>query len=164
MVTTDITIGKVWDILREIPDPEIPVLTIVDLNVVKKVEISEEDGVVIHLRPTFSGCPALDLMRTQVLHVLRDRGVERVAVHVDMSSPWSTDDIPESARQKLLEFGIAPPPMKSGGIEAALARPVECPHCGSDRTRMDSAFGSTLCKQLFVCDACRQPFERFKPL
>ncbi len=164
MVSVEISEEKIWTILGEIPDPEIPVLSLVDLNIIKAVECSDREGVTIHLRPTFSGCPALDLMRTQVKSVLESRGIDRVTVRVDISSPWSTDDIPETARQRLLEYGIAPPPMKNGDIERALALPVACPHCGSESTHLDSAFGSTLCKQMFVCDSCRQPFERFKPL
>ena len=164
MVTAELTVEKIWTILREIPDPEIPVLSLVDLNVVKRVDVSATDGVRVELRPTFSGCPAIDLMKRQIHDVLTSRGVEHVSVEVDLASPWSTDDMGEEAKERLRAFGIAPPPRKGRDIGAALRLPVPCPHCGSEGTHLDSAFGSTLCKQLFVCDACHQPFERFKPL
>jgi ring-1,2-phenylacetyl-CoA epoxidase subunit PaaD len=164
MVETEMTVAKVWEILSEIPDPEIPVLSLVDLNIVKKVELDDADGTHIYIRPTFSGCPALDLMRTQVQDVLTSRGAPNVTVHVDHTSRWSTNDIPDEARERLRSFGIAPPPKLDGDLEEALSRPVACPHCDSEQTELDSAFGSTLCKQMFVCRSCRQPFERFKPM
>jgi ring-1,2-phenylacetyl-CoA epoxidase subunit PaaD len=154
---------RVWDILRTVPDPEIPVLSLVDLGVVRSVRVHDE-GVEVIIRPTFSGCPAMDHMRDEVERALRDEGYARVTVSIDRTSSWSTNELHEAARQRLAAIGIAPPPTATGDLARDLSAPVTCPHCGSLDTRLDSAFGSTLCKQIFRCQSCRQSFERFKPL
>lgn len=158
-----VTVERVWEILRGIPDPEIPALSLVDLRVIRNVSV-EVDCISVVLRPTFSGCPALHHMKEQVESTLSSLNQGAVRVTIDHTSSWSTDDLTDLTRKKLSAFGIAPPPHGASDIETALAAPVECPHCGSLRTRLDSPFGPTLCKQLFVCDDCRHPFERFKPL
>lgn len=154
---------KVWEILRTVPDPEIPVISLVDLGVVRSVRL-EGKGVEVIIRPTFSGCPAMEHMRAEVDRALREEGYAPVKVTVDRTSIWSTNELNESARQRLTTIGIAPPPKATGDLAADLAHPVACPHCGSGDTHLDSAFGSTLCKQIFRCRSCRQSFERFKPL
>lgn len=154
---------KVWEILRTVPDPEIPVISLVDLGVVRSVRV-EGGGVEVVIRPTFSGCPAMEHMRAEVERALREEGYESVKVTVDRTGVWSTNELKESARRRLSAIGIAPPPVTTGDLAADLARPVTCPQCGSGDTQLDSAFGSTLCKQIFRCRSCRQSFERFKPL
>ncbi|MCU0454025.1 MAG: phenylacetate-CoA oxygenase subunit PaaJ [Bacteroidetes bacterium] len=154
---------RIWEILRTVPDPEIPVISLVDLGVVRSVRL-DGPGVEVVIRPTFSGCPALQHMRDEVERALREQGYEPVTVTIDRLSSWSTNALHEAARQRLLAFGIAPPPVATGDLSADLAKPVACPQCGSSDTVVDSAFGPTLCKQIFRCKACRQSFERFKPL
>ena len=157
------TSERVWELLRTIPDPEIPVISLVDLRVVTSVQL---DGcaVSVTLRPTFSGCPALHHMREEVERVLKADGFSPVRVTVDHTVSWSTNDLDASTKDRLRSMGIAPPPMRTHDLARDLGAPVVCPLCGSRETRLDSTFGSTLCKQIFFCHSCRQSFDRFKPL
>jgi len=157
------TLEDVWKALHDVKDPEIPVLSLVDLNVIRDVTI-DGTGVSIRMVPTFSGCPALDMMRQEIVAKLRELGFENIDVRVDRNAVWSTDELSDATRAKLREFGIAPPARKGNSLVAALMLPVECPFCHSKETRLEGEFGATLCKQLFYCDDCRQSFERFKPL
>ena len=158
-----ITEEQVWDALREVMDPEIPVLSLVDLHVVRSVEV-QENKVKVVITPTFSGCPALDHMKGEIHEKLTELGVEHIDVVVNRSLSWSTDLLDDSAKSKLRSFGVAPPPTRQENLSITLSLPVECPFCGSSHTNLESPFGPTLCKQIFYCDNCRQSFERFKPL
>ncbi|MEX2117540.1 MAG: 1,2-phenylacetyl-CoA epoxidase subunit PaaD [Bacteroidota bacterium] len=160
---TQHTADEVWTALKQVMDPEIPVISLVDLNVIREVSVNGSD-VSIRLVPTFSGCPALDMMRQNVVEKLRELGFENIDVHVDRTALWSTDELSDATREKLREFGIAPPVRKGTSLAVTLMLPVECPFCRSKETRLEGEFGATLCKQLFYCDGCRQSFERFKPL
>lgn len=160
---TQHTVDEVWTALKQVMDPEIPVISLVDLNVIREVSVNGSD-VAIRLVPTFSGCPALEMMRKEVEEKLRTMGFENVDVRVDRTAVWSTDELSEAVRLKLQQFGIAPPVRKGTSLVAALMLPVECPFCHSQETRLEGEFGATLCKQLFYCGDCRQSFERFKPL
>lgn len=157
------TIADIWTALRDVKDPEIPVLSLVDLNVIRDVRLVGSD-VSIRLVPTFSGCPALEMMKREVEEKLRGLGFLNFHVQVDRTATWSTDELSEATRTKLREFGIAPPARKGNSLAVALMLPVECPFCNSKETRLEGEFGATLCKQLFYCTDCRQSFERFKPL
>jgi len=157
------TAEEVWAALRDVMDPEIPVLSLVDLNVIRDVNLNGAN-VAIRLVPTFSGCPALEMMRQDVEEKLRTMGFESVDVRVDRTAAWSTDELSDATRTRLQQFGIAPPGKKGNSLVAALMLPVECPFCHSKETRLEGEFGATLCKQLFYCTECRQSFERFKPL
>ena len=157
------TAEDVWTALRDVKDPEIPVLSLVDLNVIREVSVNGFE-VVIRMVPTFSGCPALDMMRREVEEKLSAMGFESIDVLVDRTAVWSTDELSEATRATLQQFGIAPPARKGESLIAALMLPVECPFCRSKETRLEGEFGATLCKQLFYCADCRQSFERFKPL
>jgi ring-1,2-phenylacetyl-CoA epoxidase subunit PaaD len=151
-------VSALHDLVAAVPDPEIPVLTIDDLGILRSVE---EDGerVVVTITPTYSGCPAMDAIRADIETRLRDAGVGEVEVRTVLSPPWTTDWISEAGRRKLEQFGIAPP------SPAGLLQPrVCCPRCRSFHVRELSRFGSTACKSLYVCDACHEPFDRFKPL
>lgn len=160
---------KVWDELSNVQDPEIPVLSLVDLKIVRQVEV-EGDRARIVLTPTFAGCPALEAMKGDIQKRLASAGFSEVTVDLDLSGRWSTESLDESAREKLRAFGIAPPAEigKNGNpiedLSHALAEPVRCPHCDSLETHLESFFGSTLCRQIFYCDGCRQTFDRFKPI
>ena len=162
MVTT-LTPAQVWLALEDVKDPEIPALSVVNLGVIRDVSI--DDGrVTVAMTPTFAGCPALDVMRADVEARVRQLGAAEVEVNVVLSPPWSTDLITEEGRKRLAEFGLAPPRRHSGVIELILDDAAECPHCGSAKTRMTNAFGPTLCRAIYYCDACQQPFEKVKGL
>ena len=155
---------EIRDLLETVKDPEIPVISIRELGVLREVHI--EDGAVqVIITPTYSGCPAMDVMKQDVEHVLREAGVERFTVKQVLSPAWSTDWISESGRKKLLDYGIAPPPQTSdiralkGGVPV-----TACPQCGSTDTVLVSQFGSTACKALYKCNTCQEPFDLFKCL
>jgi len=143
----------VWRVLEQVPDPEIPVLSVVDLGVVRYVEWCGSAGPRVGLTPTYSGCPATAVIRTMVGDALRRAGYADARVEESLSPTWSSDDLSPAARAKLRSFGIAPP-----------AREVACPRCGSLATRLVSEFGSTPCKAHHCCLACLEPFDRFKCL
>lgn len=153
----------VWKALAEVMDPEIPVLSLVDLGVIRSVRM-DGDCVVVTMTPTFAGCPAMEQMKRDVIEVLSARGFANARVEMVLTPAWSTDGISDQAKEKLRAFGIAPPPVKGQSFEATLMLPVACPFCRSAETRLESSFGATLCKQIFYCSSCRQSFERFKPL
>jgi ring-1,2-phenylacetyl-CoA epoxidase subunit PaaD len=157
-----VTAERVWETLAEIPDPEIPVLSLVDLGVVRDVEV-DGDRVHVGFTPTFLGCPALEVMREQMAERIRQLGAEP-DIEV-LSEGWSSDWITEEGHRKLRDSGFAPP---SGTAPATLVqiqtRPHPCPYCGSTETRLDNLFGPTPCRSIRYCNACRQPFEQFKTL
>jgi ring-1,2-phenylacetyl-CoA epoxidase subunit PaaD len=160
VVTTD----DIWAALAEIPDPEIPVISIVDLGVVKGVDI--DDGEVrIDFTPTFMGCPALDAMRSAMEAKVAELGAT-AAVHVRLDDSWSTDDITAEGREKLRAAGFAPPtPRPAEPMQLVqLQRGSRCPYCGSSSTRLENLFGPTPCRSIRYCDDCRQPFEQFKTI
>jgi ring-1,2-phenylacetyl-CoA epoxidase subunit PaaD len=150
--------------LADVPDPEIPVVSIVELGMVEDVRV-DSDGIHVSLLPTFVGCPALDLIRSNVERRLRafDRPVD---VAFEYRVPWSSDRISPDGRTKLLASGFAPPaPVRPDEpLLVQLDRPVPCPNCGSRMTVLQNAFGPTQCRAIYHCTACRQPFESFKPI
>lgn len=147
--------------LGQVPDPEIPVLSITDLGIVREVEIGER--VTVSLSPTYSGCPATEVIEKSVLDALHDHGVEDVEIRRVLSPPWTTDWISDEGREKLRGYGIAPPE-KAAGKRALLhgERQVACPRCGATATELVSEFGSTACKASYRCGECLEPFEYFK--
>ena len=145
--------------LGEVPDPEIPAISVVDLGIVRDVGW-EEDTLVVDVTPTYAGCPATLVIALDIETALRDRGIDKVEVRRRMSPPWSTDWITDEACEQLRSYGIAPPERRYASGVAGNS--VACPFCASEETRLQSEFGSTLCKALHVCNDCRQPFERFK--
>lgn len=157
------TTEDVWKALAQVQDPEIPVLSLVDLNVVREVTV-DGSSVNVRLVPTFAGCPAMDAMRRDVERRLAEMGFGDVSVQVDRTAAWSTENLSREAADKLRTFGVAPPPRKADSLQETLSKPVPCPFCQSLDTHPDGEFGSTLCKQYYLCNSCRQSFERFKPL
>ncbi len=149
--------------LGKIVDPEIPVVSLVELGVIGEVEV-REDVVRVALRPTFAGCPALHVMRTQIGERLRALGAARVEVDIVLDPPWSTDDIAPEARPKLAAYGLAPAPSPIIKLEEVLTAPRACPRCGSVDTEVRNDFGPTPCRTIHYCRACRQPFEGMKPV
>lgn len=164
MVMTRLTTEGVWDVLGNIPDPEIPAVSIVDLGIVENVAI-EGDRVYVKCLPTFVGCPALDVIREDIVSALREIGTEPT-VEYAFDPPWTTDRITDQGRRKLEEYGLAPPNGKSteGPLHLTLLAPSACPFCGSRDTILESPFGPTLCRATAYCRACRNPFEQFKQL
>ena len=155
MVAT--TEQDILGILSEVFDPEVPVLNIVEMGIVRRVEVGADDSVRVFIVPTYTGCPAMNAIEVLVRKALNDAGLQDAVVTTLFHEAWSTSWMTDEAREKLREYGIAPPDDK-GDPEA----PVPCPFCGSDNTRMQSYFGSTACKSMHFCDACVQPFEHFK--
>ena len=152
---------QVLEWLSEVPDPEIPVLTIFDLGIVRDVTVNDE--VVIALTPTYIGCPATEAIEQSVINALRLRGIENVSIDRVLSPPWTTDWISDEGRAKLLDYGIAPP--EQGASKRALLhgeRSIACPRCESLETEIVSEFGSTACKAAYKCKSCLEPFEYFK--
>ncbi len=158
-----ITETEVWEALGNIHDPEIPVLSLVEMKIIRSVSIAENTVTVV-MTPTFVGCPALDQMREEISSTLTRMGFEKVDIRLTFSPPWSTDMLEEHTLEKLRVYGIAPPPKLGEKFQESLDIPVACPFCGSRQTHVKGLFGSTLCKQMVVCDSCKQPFERFKPI
>ncbi len=160
---TEVTIDQVWQVLNAISDPEIPVVSLVELGIVREVHISK-GGVIVTITPTFAGCPAMHQMREEIYEQLRSIGIEKIEVRTSLNPPWTSEWLSEGVRAKIERFGIAPPPHHAGDIEIKLMEAVTCPYCGSKDTVMDNAFGPTLCQSLHYCRSCRQSFQRFKPL
>ena len=157
------TAAAVWEALAEIPDPEIPVVSLVDLGVVRDVTV-EGARVRVGFTPTFLGCPALEVMRDAMAERIRALGAEP-EVRVVVDDPWSTDRITAAGREKLRAAGFAPPaPRAPGGTTLVQLQrgPFRCPYCGSTDTRLENIFGPTPCRSIRYCAGCRQPFEQFK--
>lgn len=150
-------------LLEEVKDPEIPVLSLVDLGVISDVHITSEKIHVI-LSPTFTGCPATEVMRQETLNTLKKHGVENSEVTVSYEKPWSSEKISEKGRMALRRFGLAPPVPKSPIDDIEVLAQVACPYCDSPDTEMTSPFGPTLCRSLHYCHSCKQAFQQFKPL
>lgn len=150
-------------ILNEIPDPEIPVISIVDLGIVRKV-ILEDSKVIVHITPTYSGCPAMMAIQKDIVSRLNKEGIEKVEVKLVVEEVWTTDWINEEARERLRQYGIAPPEKASSDKNVLMgkSKTVSCPRCGSEHTVLISQFGSTACKALYRCENCREPFDYFK--
>lgn len=154
---------EIFDFLKEIPDPEIPVISIVELGVVRKVKNTPE-GVEVDITPTYSGCPAMKQMEDDVISLLHAKGIDEVKVNMVYTPAWTTDWLSAEAREKLRKYGIAPPEENTTDKSFLTGKPkqVKCPRCGSLHTEMVSQFGSTACKALYKCKDCLEPFDYFK--
>jgi ring-1,2-phenylacetyl-CoA epoxidase subunit PaaD len=160
-----VTEERVREALAAIPDPEIPVISIVDLGVVRDVDVDGEH-VRVEFTPTFLGCPALETMRMQMEEAIRDLGAQP-EIDVVLDDSWSTDRITPEGREKLREAGFAPPAPREATAPTLVQLTTEvfrCPYCGSTETRLENIFGPTPCRSLRYCDGCRQPFEQFKTI
>ena len=161
MVTFAVSRDQVLDWLSTVPDPEIPILTITDLGIVREVTIGEE--VIVDLSPTYSGCPATEVIEQSVIDALQENGVDDVVIKRVLSPAWTTDWISAEGRNKLKEYGIAPPEHGASKRELLQGkRSVACPRCDSTNTQVVSEFGSTACKASYKCSVCLEPFEYFK--
>jgi ring-1,2-phenylacetyl-CoA epoxidase subunit PaaD len=160
-----VTAAQVWAALEAIPDPEIPVVSLVDLGVIRSVDV-EEGQVRVELTPTFLGCPALEAMRRALENAVSELGGEP-DVHVIQDDFWSTDRITPNGREKLRAAGFAPPAPREAGAPTLVqlkARVHRCPYCSSTDTTLENLFGPTPCRSLRFCQSCRQPYEQFKTI
>ena len=165
-MVTRVRQADVWRYLAEVKDPEVPVLSVVDLGIVREVRVTDE-GVTIVITPTYSGCPAMHVIEQDIVEGLKAHGVGPVTVETVFVPAWTSDWISAEAKAKLVEYGIAAPgPAANDGGLVTLTRraPVECPYCKSTRTTLRSEFGSTACKSINYCNDCKQPFEQFKAI
>jgi ring-1,2-phenylacetyl-CoA epoxidase subunit PaaD len=161
VVTTD----EVWSALAEVEDPEVPVISVVDLGVVRDVRV-EGGRVHVEFTPTFLGCPALEVMRAQMAQAIESLGAD-ADVEVVLDDSWSTDRITPEGREKLRAAGFAPPAPREATAPKLVqlqSRVFRCPYCGSTDTKLENIFGPTPCRSIRYCRACRQPFEQFKTL
>jgi ring-1,2-phenylacetyl-CoA epoxidase subunit PaaD len=149
--------AEIWKILREIPDPEIPTINVVDLGIIRRVEAGPT--IRVEMMPTFLGCPALDMMRRDIAERLAPYGP--VEVRVIFDEAWTTERITPAGREMLREASLAPPP-RGIVLHPIPAEPVGCPYCGSTETHIENLFGPTPCRSIFYCRSCHQPFEQFK--
>jgi ring-1,2-phenylacetyl-CoA epoxidase subunit PaaD len=160
-----VTEAQVWDVLAEIPDPEIPVVSLVDLGVIRSVDVSREH-VRVEFTPTFLGCPALEVMRDAMADRISALGAE-AEVRVVTDDSWSTDRITPAGREKLRASGFAPPAPRTEAAPALVqlqSNAFRCPYCGSRDTALENIFGPTPCRSVRYCRSCRQPFEQFKTI
>ncbi len=175
MVTrAPLPLERVWQWLADVPDPEVPALSVVDLGIVRDVasrSSDAEEALDVTITPTYTGCPATAVIARDIVRALHERGIENVHLHTRLDPPWTTEWLSASAREKLRAYGIAPPvgPTDDDASAAGLAflrravsRTVCCPRCGSSDTAGTSEFGSTPCKALYRCNACAEPFDYFK--
>ena len=154
---------RAWHAAAEVVDPEIPVLTIADLGVLRDVSVAPDGTLDVAITPTYSGCPAMNVIALEVELALARAGLPRARVRTVLSPAWTTDWMTEEGRRKLRDYGIAPPPPPGAGRGALFGTPaVSCPVCGSADTEQLSEFGSTSCKSLWRCKTCREPFDHFK--
>lgn len=154
----------VWTLLNEVPDPEIPVLSITDLGIVRNIEL-KDNCISITITPTYSGCPAMDVFKNDIVEKLEEAGYTDIQIDTVYDPPWTTDWINDAALQRLKEYGIAPPErgtQDKGILFHEGPKVVHCPKCNSGKTHLVSQFGSTACKAMYQCDDCLEPFEYFK--
>ena len=159
-----ITVDNCWTYLDEVADPEVPVLSIIDLGIVRDVFVDSAIGSVrVVITPTYSGCPAMDVIAMQIRMCLLSKGAKQVLVENQISPSWTTDWMTEKGKEKLEAYGIAPPKRKSSNPLALFEEDtVTCPKCKSNDTILTSQFGATSCKALYKCNHCKEPFEHFK--
>jgi ring-1,2-phenylacetyl-CoA epoxidase subunit PaaD len=154
---------EIFSLIKEIPDPEIPVITISELGVIRDVSVNG-DSVEVKITPTYSGCPALQRMENDIREILAQSGVQNLKITTVYSPPWTTDWLTEEAKEKLRKYGIAPPEKTTEDKSwlTGKSKIVKCPRCGSANTKLISQFGSTACKALYQCQDCLEPFDYFK--
>ena len=162
--------ARARDLARSVTDPEMPMLTLEDLGVLRDVEVADDGQVVVTITPTYSGCPAMATMRDDLVHVLQDHGYADVQVRVSLQPAWTSDWITERGRAALVAHGISAPgaaPRHDGPVALNLLptrRDLACPRCGSAEVRLTSEFGATACKAMYRCEACLEPFEHVKEI
>ena len=165
MVISQHDIATIWSILENVNDPEVPVLSVIDLGIIRDVIVSDDGSVEVIITPTYTGCPAMDMISANIRMELMEKGIEKVKVTTVLSPAWTTDWMSDKGKEKLKAYGIAPPNPKQMVCTPDLFQQeesIQCPHCNSYNTRMISQFGSTACKALYQCSDCQEPFDYFK--
>lgn len=166
------TSEQLWHCLSTVSDPEIPAVSVVDLGIVRALTWQDDETCEVTITPTYSGCPATQVIAENIEQALRSLGVEKISIRTQLSPAWTTDWMSASGREKLRAFGIAPPAYCSSSTQSAIdisglgnrdVPEIDCPQCGSYHTRLLSQFGSTACKALYRCNDCLEPFDYFKP-
>jgi len=158
-----VTEDLIYHLLEDVKDPEIPVLSLVDLGVITGITIKNNE-VKIEMTPTFVGCPALDLMKEEIIQRLQREGIIKIDIEVNYRSPWTTDRISGKGREALKKFGLAPPPPNVLIEDIEILEHPACPRCNTNNTELRSTFGTTLCRSIYYCNTCRESFQQFKPL
>lgn len=161
---TKITVDTLYEWLEDVKDPEIPVLSLIDLGVITRAEVGADGSVSIEMTPTFVGCPALDAMQSDIRQMLSSRGVSKVDIAVSFQKPWTSDMITERGKKALREFGLSPPPPRQLFEDLDVLEHASCPRCGNTNTELKNTFGATLCRAIHYCNDCKEAFEQFKPL
>lgn len=160
MVTTE----EIKEWLDVVKDPEIPVLSLNDLGVITGIELKDDGHVTVNMTPTFAGCPAMDVMKSDVEEVLKDKGISNFNVNLSFETQWNSNMITEKGRKALKDFGLAPPPKHDLIVDIDIIAEAKCPYCNSSNTEMKTPFGPALCRSMHYCNDCKQAFEQFKPL
>jgi len=157
------TVADIWKYLEEVPDPEIPVISVIDLGVVREIVLTQNGGVEVTITPTYTGCPAMNEISMGIRLKLMEKGFRDIHIVEQLSPAWSTDWLSDDGRKKMQDYGIAPPEKQvtTDSLFAELDG-ITCPQCGSTHTRMVSEFGSTACKAMYQCNTCLEPFDYFK--
>jgi ring-1,2-phenylacetyl-CoA epoxidase subunit PaaD len=154
---------KIWDLLSQIPDPDIPVISITELGIVRQVIVDDFRKITVVITPSYSGCPAMSVFKEEIKNKLLENGATSVDLKIELSPPWTTDWLSDVTKNKLKKYGIAPPEEHSSDVIGLFSnKKVTCPHCNQNETKLTSQFGSTPCKSLWFCSHCQQPFEYFK--
>src|ERR1700754_344742 len=160
--TLNLTEKNIWRILESVADPEVPVLSIIDLGIVRKIEIEQLNKIKITITPTYTGCPAMDVINMSIRMCLLENGFKNMEIKSILSPAWTTDWMSEAGKQKLKAYGIAPPNVSQQVCTTELFQQeeaIQCPHCNSYHTKIISRFGSTACKSLYKCEDCKEPFD-----
>ena len=160
-IKENITTDKIWKLMEGVYDPEIPVLSIIDLGIIRDIQL-KNDTIEVFITPTYSGCPAMDVISMNIRIALKQNGLTNIKITHQLSPAWTTDWMTENGKEKLKVYGIAPPVGKSFDQKYLEELKVECPHCHSLNTKLISQFGSTACKALYQCNDCLEPFDYFK--
>lgn len=161
MSATTLSVEKIYKLLEEVKDPEIPVLSLVDLGVITHIDIG--DKVKIEMTPTFVGCPAIDYMKNDIIATLSKYDID-AEVEVNFRKPWSSDNISEKGKTALKKFGLAPPPNSKLFTDLEILENAQCPRCNTTNTEIRNPFGPTLCRAIYYCNTCKEAFEQFKPI
>ncbi len=158
-------IENIWTALYDVKDPEIPVISVVDLGIIVKIVMDDQSKATVTMTPTFTGCPAIDYMKEEIQAKVAGLDfVKEAEVIVDFSEAWTSDRISDKGRDQLKNFGLAPPAKHGGNVDMAAVSKVSCPNCGSADTTLNTPFGPTLCRSIHFCFNCKEGFEGFKPV
>jgi ring-1,2-phenylacetyl-CoA epoxidase subunit PaaD len=163
-IVKDTKLAGIWQAIETVMDPEIPVLSVVDLGIITDVVLDEEGRVSVKMTPTFSGCPAIKLMEKQVQEAVMSIGYTDVRVETNFDVTWSSNRISDKGRDIIKNFGLAPPPKYTDQPDLKLLEQTACPYCNSENTTLKTPFGPTLCRSMHYCYDCLQAFEQFKPI